>query len=726
MGKHMLNIDWSKTELGPITSWPRSLILTVNICLKNEYPMSIWWGPNLILLYNDSYRPYLGDKHPAMGKRGLDIWGELKTDLIGMLRGALAGEKSKFQEDLLLLMERNGFQEEVYFTFSLSPIFDEDMQVVGVLDVTLETTKKVLNTRRMNLLREVSSANKAGTVSDVCKSMAKSLTTCPADLPFTLLYLFNSENKLILESWTGLEPGTPASPFEVDIDTTSCGWPFAEAVKSMKQVKVSELVPKFGPLPGGIWPESPNYAVVLPLISNSQRTPIGVFIAGISPRRLYDAEYQAFFDMVVSHVTKALDTVRAYEEQKKRAEELAKIDHAKTIFFTNISHEFRTPLSLMLGPLADSLADKHNPLNEQQKERQIMIQRNAFRLLKLVNTILDFSRLEAGRSQVAFVPTDLVKLTRELCQLFSSLMEQSSLEYVLDFDQLSEPVFVDVEMWEKIVMNLISNAFKFTLKGRITASLKQVDDQVLFIVSDTGVGIPDHELPNMFRRFHRIENTQGRSFEGSGIGLALIQELTKLHGGIITVSSKLGSGTTFTVKIPLGSSHLPKDKIKESPTDVSVSISTRSIVDEASQWGEGVTGTSALSSSSEDEDSFEMTNDPFNKRYRVLLADDNSDMRSYIKQILSKWWHVDTATDGEMAYKIACANPPDLILSDVMMPRLDGFGLISKIRSNSITKSIPVILLSARAGEEAKVEGLSHGKSHTLRQVGAHIYARGG
>jgi signal transduction histidine kinase len=713
MGKHMLGIDWSKTELGPITSWPRSLVLTVNICLKNEYPMSIWWGPNLILLYNDSYRPYLGDKHPAMGKRGLDIWGELKMDLIGMLRGALAGEKSKFQEDLLLLMERNGFQEEVYFTFSLSPIFDEDMQVVGVLDVTLETTKKVLNTRRMNLLREVSSVNKAGTITDVCKSMAKALTTCPADLPFTLLYLFNGENKLVLESCTGLEPGTLASPVEVDILTSTCLWPFADVMKSMQHIKVPDIVPKFGPLPGGIWPESPNYAVVLPLISNSQQTPIGVFIAGISPRRLYDADYQAFFDMVVSHISKALDTVHAYEEQKKRAEELAKIDHAKTVFFTNISHEFRTPLSLMLGPLADSLADKQYPLNESQRERQIMIQRNAFRLLKLVNTILDFSRIEAGRAQISFVPTDLTKLTRELCQLFSSLMEQSSLEYIMDLDELAEPVFVDVEMWEKIVMNLISNAFKFTLKGRITVSLKQIDDQVRLAVRDTGVGIPEHEMPNMFRRFHRIENTQGRSFEGSGIGLALIQELTKLHGGGISVESKFGKGTSFSVTIPLGSSHLPRDKIKESIADVAVSISTRSIVDEASQWGNGNV-TNELTSSSDEEDSFEALETQSTNKYRVLLADDNHDMRSYIKQILSKLWHVDTATDGEMAYKIACANPPDLLLSDVMMPRLDGFGLIKKIRSNALTKSIPVILLSARAGEEAKVEGLGHGADDYL------------
>lgn len=700
MGKHMLGIDWSKSGLGPITSWPRSLVIAVNICLKNEFPISIWWGREFYLIYNDAYRPYLGDKHPAMGKKGLEIWGDIKGSILPMLEGAFQGESSNLNQDLMLVMHRNGFSEEVYFTFSLSPIFDEEMKVVGVINVTFETTKKVLNTRRMDLLREVSGADKTGTTRDVCVSLSKALNTCPADLPFTLMYLFDDEKTLVLQSHTGLKAGEYASPQKFDIEADNCVWPFAAVINSIRSIKVTELDSKVGSLPGGIWPESPDMAVVLPIISNAQEKPIGVFVAGISPRQRYNEDYKSFFDMVVGHIGKALDTVRSYEEQKRRAEELAKIDHAKTQFFTNVSHEFRTPLSLMLGPLADSLADKSDPLNEKQKSRQVLIQRNALRLLKLVNTILDFSRIEAGRAQICFAPTDLTKLTRELCQLFTSVMEQSSLNYIVEIQHVDELIYVDTEMWEKIVMNLISNAYKFTLKGHIRVEFKKVDDHVELSVSDSGVGIPEHELPNMFRRFHRVENSQGRSFEGSGIGLALIQELTKLHGGTIGVQSKLGEGTTFTVQLPLGSEHLPQDKIREERTESDLSLHSHSIVEEATRWGEH--------SADLEEDSQDSTDNP--KNYRVLLADDNVDMRNYIRQILAKAWHVDTANDGQAAYEMACANPPDLVVSDVMMPRVDGFGLIQKLRENPITKSIPVILLSARAGEEAKVEGLGHGK----------------
>lgn len=699
MGDLMINMDWGKSALGPITSWPRSLVITVNICLKNEFPTSIWWGQDLYLIYNDNYRPYLGDKHPAMGKKGLEIWGDIKGSIMPMLESALQGESSNLQQDMMLLMERNGFSEEVYFTFSLSPIFDEEMKVVGVINVTFETTKKVFNTRRMDLLREVSAADKTGTTRDVCLSLSKALSTCPADLPFTLMYLFDDERTLVLQSHTGLHPGGPASPKKFDIETDECIWPFASVINAMHSIKVIDLEKRVGNLPGGIWPDSPEMAVILPIISNVQEKPIGVFIAGISPRQRYNEEYKSFFDMVVDHIGKALDTVRSYEEQMRRAEELAKIDHAKTQFFTNVSHEFRTPLSLMLGPLADSLADKNDPLNEKQKARQTLIQRNALRLLKLVNTILDFSRIEAGRAQICFTPTDLTKSTRELCQLFTSVMEQSALEYIVDIQHVEDSVYVDTEMWEKIVMNLISNAYKFTLKGHVRVELKKVDGYVELIVSDTGVGIPEHELPNMFRRFHRVENTQGRSFEGSGIGLALIQELTKLHGGVIGVQSTLGEGTTFTVHIPLGHEHLPQDKIKQERAESELLLHSHSIVEEATRWGEH-----SADMESEAEDS---ADNP--KNYRVLLADDNVDMRNYIRQILAKVWDVDTATDGQVAYEMACANPPDLVVSDVMMPNLDGFGLIQKLRENPTTKSIPVILLSARAGEEAKVEGLGHG-----------------
>jgi signal transduction histidine kinase len=711
MGKLILSVDWSKTDVGSMENWPQSLVSSISICLKNSFPMSIWWGPKFTFFYNDSYRPFLGAKHPVMGKKAIEeVWSELEVSIGDSLRGALNGETSSFYEDALLVMERKGFPEECYFIYTLCPIYEENMKVGGVFNTGVETTRNVLQSRRLSVVRELSNINKTSSTTEYIQSLQKTLANYPHDLPFLLMYLYNEkENKLKLHVITGVERGKQYSAEEVlDNDETAQIWSLWSVMNTKTTVVVSDLIARVGEIYGKIWPEPCRNAIVTPIISTINSAPVGVFIAGLSPRLECDQDYQTFVYLVVSNIGQSFDSVWAYESQQRRLDELAKIDQAKTVFFTNISHEFRTPLSLMLGPLADSLADQAHPLTFAQRDRQLMVQRNALRLLKLVNAILDFSRIEAGRAQVSFAPTDLAKITQELCQLFSSLMYQSSLEYVLEIEPLSQPVYVDIDMWEKIVMNLISNAYKFTLQGRIKVTLKQEQDNIYFVVSDTGVGVADSEIPNLFKRFYRIENTQGRSFEGSGIGLAMIQELAKLHGGEITAHSKLGEGTTFTVRIPLGSAHLPKEKVGEGNEERHVLANTKQyMLEEAQNW---------FSSS----DSFDAEESETNKvvtqqmPYRILLADDNVDMRNYIKHILAKYWTVTTAVDGEAAYQLACDDPPDLILSDVMMPRLDGFGLIKKVRDNPVTKRIPVILLSARAGEEAKVEGLGSGADDYL------------
>jgi signal transduction histidine kinase len=720
-GRLILNTDWNETNIGLIETWPQSLISSMSVCLKNPFPISIWWGPNFNLIYNDGYSQILGAKHPAVGKKGLKVWEEIEDSIGPAVRGALEGRASNFYKDGLLIMERNGFQEECYFIYTFCPIYDENMRVGGAFNIAVETTKSVLNTRRLQLLRGLGNANKSGEISQVFNYLSEVLADNLSDLPFTLMYLLDdAEEKLTLQFCTGVESGTNQSPQELSLgdEHKQSQWPAWRAINSNATVKIEELEGSIGILPGGVWPEPCRRAIVKPIMSDTKNSPVGVFIAGISPRLNYDNDYQSFIELVVNHIGKAIDTVRSYEAQRQRLEELAKIDQAKTLFFTNISHEFRTPLSLMLGPLADSLADDRNPLPGVQRNRQLMIQRNALRLLKLVNMILDFSRIEAGRAQVAFVPTDLEKLTRELCQLFSSLMVQSSLEYILEIQAINQPVYVDVDMWEKIVMNLVSNAYKFTLKGQITISLKQESHYVIFSVIDSGVGISEEELPNLFKRFHRIEGSQGRSFEGSGIGLAMIQELIKLHGGSIKVTSKLGEGTAFTVTLPLGSDHLSKDMIRQSSlvNEFSLSANGRAIVQEVTSWTDSTSMDNEVNDQNHDSNisSNNLSLPQQYQPYRILLADDNVDMRNYIKNILGKYWTVEAAADGEIAYSLACNNPPDLILSDIMMPRLDGFGLIKKIHANPVTKSIPIILLSARAGEESKVEGLGAGADDYL------------
>jgi len=333
-------------------------------------------------------------------------------------------------------------------------------------------------------------------------------------------------------------------------------------------------------------------------------------------------------------------------------------------------------------------------------------------LLRLVNSLLDFARIEAGRVQMSFVPTDLAALTTDLASSFRSLIERGGLRYVVDCPAVTEPVFVDPVQWEKITLNLISNAFKFTLQGEITVALRSHGDRVTLTVRDTGNGIPADELPRIFERFHRVEGATGRSFEGTGIGLSLVQELVTLHGGSVRASSELGRGSTFEVSVPTGRAHLPVERVADRAAEP-VAAGAAPYVLEASRWIGGEDADAEI-----DETALPLAPPPEapagRARARVLVVDDNADMREYLARLLSTRWRVEAATDGAAALASARSDPPDLVLSDVMMPGLDGFGLLRALREHPPTSQIPVVLLSARAGEEALLEGLATGADDYL------------
>jgi PAS domain S-box-containing protein len=405
---------------------------------------------------------------------------------------------------------------------------------------------------------------------------------------------------------------------------------------------------------------------------------------------------------------------KAHEREiARQREELAKLDVLKTQFFANISHEFRTPLTLMLGPLEDALANAHGILPLGAAASLSTSHRNGLRLLKLVNTMLDFSRIEAGRLQAYYQPIDLSAYTEELASNFQSLCGKAGLRLIVDCAPVpllggGEAAYVDLDMWEKIVLNLLSNAFKFTLEGEIELRLAAVDGYARLIVRDTGVGIPSEELPRMFERFHRIERSRGRTHEGTGIGLALVQELVKLHAGTITVESKLGKGSTFTVTIPLGTAHLRAECIDQARTIPSTAVRHAAFVEEALRWlPDDVAATVEMA---EREDA----RTPQTDRPRILWADDNADMRAYVSRLLRSRFDVEAVPDGEAALAAVRAHPPDLVLSDVMMPKLDGFGLLCALREDPMLREIPIILLSARAGEESRIDGMRHGADDYL------------
>ena len=714
MGERMRAFDWATSPVGPTAGWPQSLKTAVSICIGSRYPIVIWWGnPEYTMFYNDGYIPVLGvTKHPGwLGRSGKDCWKEIWSTVGPMLESVFETGEATWSEDLLLVMERNIPREENYFTFSYSPIRDDAGKVPGIFCACYESTAQVIGGRRLQTLRDLGrTVMEVKSAEEACAAAARTLGSNPHDVPFALLYLLddNAQNAHLIAT-TGFNDTVGSIPEEVVLKDSPV-LPFLRVLKTGTGEIVSDLTARFGPLPGGPWPEPTEAAYVLPITVPGMVKPSGFLVAGLSPRRVVDADYRSFFELIAGHIGTAIANAQAYQEERKRAEALAEIDRAKTAFFSNVSHEFRTPLTLMLGPLEESLTEAG--LLPHVRERLDVAHRNSVRLLKLVNTLLDFSRIEAGRIEAVYERVDLSSLTIELASVFRSAIEKAGLSLIVDCDPLSKPVYVDREMWEKIVFNLLSNAFKFTFEGSIKVSLKEKGDRVELSVSDTGTGIPEPDLQHLFERFHRVKGARGRSYEGSGIGLALVQELVKLHRGSVSVVSEVERGSKFTVSIPIGCDHLPADRVGGSKTLVSTGLRGEAYVQEVLKWlpanGQTADTMSELASESD------VATLDAAVRPRILLADDNGDMRDYVRRLLSSRYEIVAVGDGEAALRAARQQPFDLVLSDVMMPQLDGFGLLHALRSDEKTRTVPVILLSARAGEESRVEGMGAGADDYL------------
>jgi PAS domain S-box-containing protein len=713
LGRHIRALDWSKTPLGPVERWPRALNTAVRLMLTSHQPMWLGWGSELTYLYNDSCKSIIGGKHPwALGKPAAVVWREIWDDIGPLLGSALGGNEGTYVEAFPLIMERNGYQEETYYTFSYSPIPDDEGGVGGIFCANTDDTQRIMGERQLALLRELATRTaEARTVDDACTLSGAALDSNQRDLPFALMYLLDADHRrLVLAGSTANMPkGHPAAPEAVVMDQESI-WPFLEAGRTAAAVAVPNLGTVYGDLPAGAWDRPPSRAVVLPIARSGETGRAGFLVAGLNPYRLLDDGYQRFLSLVSGQIAAALGNAQAYQEERRRTEVLAELDRAKTAFFSNVSHEFRTPLTLLLGPLEDALIEARNAPSE-QRERLAVAQRNALRLLRMVNTLLDFSRMEAGRADASYESTDLPAYTAELASTFRSAVERAGLEFVVDCPPLADGIvaYVDAEMWEKIVLNLLSNAFKFTFAGQIGVSLEAAGKHIELQVRDTGTGIPAEELPRLFERFHRVQGADARTHEGTGIGLALVLELVKLHGGQVRVDSRVGQGTTFTVLIPAGSAHLAADRIGAPRSRSFTNLGAAPYVEEALRWLPA-----EVSASRRDPKPETRNPNPGTPQARVLLADDNRDMREYVARLLRERYLVEAVPDGEAALQVALRQPPDLVLSDVMMPRLDGFGLVQAMRADPRTREVPVILLSARAGEEARVEGLQSGADDYL------------
>ncbi len=725
MARRMRAHDWASTPLGAVETWPPALLTSVSICLDCAFPIFVWWGPELVILYNDEYVPVLGPaKHPAaLGQPAAKVWTEIWPIIGPMIAQVMEQGKATRSRDLELYLNREGYPEETYFSFSYSPIYDEHGRVGGVFCPCIETTEKVIGERRLTTLRDLAAQCK-GSVSEQASydAAATALGANARDVPFALIYRIADDGATAeLDAAAGIGPGVLAAPARVTLGGADDVWGLDEVVRSARPVMREGLAARFAELPTGAWSVPPHTAIALPVQLPGQERPRAIIVAAVSQMRALDDSYRTFYGLVATQIAAGLADAQALEAERRRAAALTEIDRAKTTFFSNVSHEFRTPLTLMLGPLEDLLANAYGPLPAVAVRALTLAHGNSLRLLKLVNSLLDFARIEAGRVEASYEPIDFAAVTADLASVFRAVIERAGLAFIVDCEPLDEPVYVDRDMWEKIVLNLLSNAFKFTFDGEIEVALTERGESVELRVRDTGVGIAEADLPKLFQRFQRVRSARSRTHEGSGIGLALVRELVKLHGGDVGLESREGVGTTFTVRLPKGKRHLPADRVGAARELVTTRTGAQPFVEEALRLLPDDTRTGAEPAPTAASAA----------RARVLLADDNADMRDYVRRLLERHYDVVAVNDGQQALESIGERLPDRVITDVMMPRLDGFGLLAAIRADARTRSLPVIVLSARAGEEARIEGLGAGaddylvKPFTAREllarVGSHL-----
>lgn len=693
--------DWSSTSLGPISGWPRSLRSAVGVALDASFPMLVTWGTDFVQVYNDAYVRLIGRKHPrALGQSTPTCFPEVWKQFLEPLFTSVMHEgRAVAMSAALVPIDRVGFVEELYFTFSYSPLRADDGHVGGIFAACTDVTESIINERRMRALRDLATVmTGTGSLEEVASAGAEMLGANRQDVPFVFLYLVDDQSRPRLHASVGCSRSNARTFGLFENGPEEHDWPIADLLQGTAELKLHRIRVAAETLDDAPWPEPVVEAALIAIPEQRATTPAGVLVVGLSPRLHFDARYEQFLRLAALQLGQGLATSRARDEAQKRALQLAELDRAKTTFFSNISHEFRTPMTLMLGPLEGLLATSKSLSSSQTHDLQVAYG-NCVRLRKLVDALLEFSRVEAGRHTARFEPIDLAASTAELGAAFGSAMELAKLHFTVDCPPLSAPVFVDRSMWERVVLNLLSNAMKFTLAGEVAVSLAADGGSVRLLVRDTGVGIDPDDLGRIFERFFRGKHAGGRTIEGSGIGLALVKDIVELHGGTIAVESQLGAGTTFCVTLPLGADHLPADAIDRSPGLRSYTGDAASYVDEALRWiaPRGVE-----------------TPSPRAPRGVVLVVDDNAEMRGYVGRLLGDAYHVLTAADVASALEIAEREKPDLVVADRMMAGLDGLELLRALRERVDTQTTPVIILSAQADEEARVAGLRAGADEYL------------
>lgn len=716
MGVMIQKYDWSKTDLGPIAEWPQSLLTSLSICLHSEFPILIWWGPDLRMIYNDAYKYIIGTKHPAaLGQPGKECWAEI-WDVIGpMLENVMTKGIANYPRDLLLLLERKEIAEECYFTFSYSPIYGEEGKISGVFTPVIETTENVIRHRRLDTIRKFS---EAGSVQkdlwENIEQKIQSLNTNKKDIPFAMILPVDIADKKEYKLYTDNIPEKLINRLSYlhynDEAESAVRKSFLNAYITCAMQEINDGEEFNEELPYGEWAIPPKKILIYPIIIPGRGKPLGIFIAAANPHRIFDVDYADFFKQLKLDIEVSAARILELEDEKRRIELLAELDKAKSLFFGNISHELRTPLTLILGE-CDNLLERLNGNISAFTEKLLVIRRNGQRLLQLVNALLKFSQIEAGRITIECTPVNLNRLTEEICGLFHTIIDKAGISFTVTCILPDKYYLVDRNIWETVLVNLISNAYKFTQQGEISVTLRDSGEYIELSVKDTGVGISKEDSKNLFQRFYRVKESKGRSIEGTGIGLALIKELIALMDGSILVESRENVGTVFMVRFPLQKVKILQDAVESgsSHVDFFPQLSTAYTIQEAGGWN---AAPDAADKTKNREQQF--SPGKFKSKNSILIVDDNKDMRDYLRGIISDEYPVREAANGMEAVELIREEIPDLVITDIMMPVMDGAALIEMLNSEPAYHSIATIIITAKAGEDSISSGLRRGADEYL------------
>ncbi|PUZ24349.1 PAS domain S-box-containing protein [Chitinophaga costaii] len=700
LGALMMAKDWGQTSLGNVEEWPQNLKTCVQIILNSRKPMFIWWGKDHIHLFNDAHHLMRGNKQPiVVGIPAAQAWPEGWKYLGDHVSGNLLHTENSIDEGLLIITHRNGYLEETYCSFSLSAVPGNDGLHAGIICTNSDDTQRIIYQRQLHTLRNLNKITlDRMDKRTVFQATMKVLAENPADFPFACLYetAVNS-SQATLVNCNPPSYVTTLFPEKVDITRDNTPWHLWQVISSGKQAIARQLRSRYKELPTGPWQMPPDEALILPILCSGQAQPAAVLIVGLNPYRPLDDPYQSFFQLVVNQLANSLSTVYYSQSNSTGTGIPTAIDQDKTFFFSYMSHKFGSLIPLLLKPLDNLLAQPND--NSQEFTQNIKsILRNTLRALQMTNYLLNFSRKEAGKATAQFSPVALGDFTTYLANSFRSVIEKAGLKYEIYCEPSSAPVYVEMEMWETIVLHLLYNAYKYTLQGKILVTIHYEQRFAVLRVTDTGIGIPHEAMSHIFERFQHVGQSTSRTPEGEGISLALVKELVNLHGGNTQVSSTLGKGSVFTVSIPMGEAHLSTAQIIPPRPSYHTHLQELFLRDTFHNFRPATPPPSTTSSAN-----------PL-----VLLVDDNVDLRAVMQRLLLPHTQIITADNGQQALETIQRQRPDLVITDVVMPVMDGLTLLRHLKANHHTAYIPVILLSAEDHEAARTEGYELGADDYL------------